>query len=126
MKRSRRQVLESSAALFAASALPAQTQQPQGSQTSPEIQNRLRELIGGYRMTQMVYVAAKLGVADHLKRGALSVKELAKLTFTHEDSLYRLLRTLAGSGVFAEEDGPVFRSLRWRTFCVRTYQVHSA
>jgi hypothetical protein len=39
-------------------------------------------------MTQMVYVAAKLGVADHLKRGSLSVKELAKLTSTHEDSLY--------------------------------------
>ena len=109
MKRSRRQVLESSAALLAGSALPAQTSQPHGSQTSPDIQNRLRELIGGYRMTQMLYVAAKLGVADHLKRGALSVKELAKLTSTHEDSLYRLLRTLAGSGVFAEEDGPAFR-----------------
>ena len=109
MKRSRRQVLEASAALLAASSMPAQTPQTQSAQTSPEIRSRLRELIEGYRMTQMVYVAAKLGIADHLKPGPLSVKELARLTSTHEDSLYRLLRTLAGLGVFAEEDGPAFR-----------------
>jgi hypothetical protein len=109
MKRSRRQVIEASAALLAASSMPAQTRQMQGAQTAPEVRTKLQELIGGYRMTQMVYVAAKLGIADHLKTGPLSVKELARLTTTHEDSLYRLLRTLAGLGVFAEEDGPAFR-----------------
>jgi hypothetical protein len=37
------------------------------------------------------------------------VKEIARLTSTHEDSLYRLLRTLAGMSVFEERDGPSFR-----------------
>jgi hypothetical protein len=109
MKRSRRQVLEASAALLAASSMPAQTRQTSGAQTPPEARTKLRQMIEGYRTTQMVYVAAKLSIADHLKAGPLSVKELAKLTSTHEDSLYRLLRTLAGLGVFAEEDGPAFR-----------------
>jgi hypothetical protein len=81
----------------------------EATQTPPETRARLRELIEGYRMTQMVHVAAKLRIADHLKSGPLTVKELARLTSTHEDSLYRLLRTLAGLGVFSEEDGPGFR-----------------
>jgi hypothetical protein len=74
-----------------------------------DAQTRLRELIDGYRATQMLYVVAKLGIADHLQQGPLTVKELAKRTSAHEDSLYRLLRTLAGLGVFAEEDGQQFR-----------------
>ena len=109
MKRSRRQVLGDSAALFAALSTRTQTGQAQDAQTPPETRARLRELIGGYRITQMVHVAAKLRIADHLKSGPLTVKELARLTSTHEDSLYRLLRTLAGLGVFSEEDGPSFR-----------------
>ena len=109
MKRSRRQVLGASAALFAAFSTRTEAGQAQSAETPPEIRARLRELIEGYRMTQMLHVAAKLRIADHLKSGPLTVKELARLTSTHEDSLYRLLRTLAGLGVFSEEDGPSFR-----------------
>lgn len=69
------------------------------------IQNMLR----GYQLTQLIYVAAKLGIADHLKNGPLSVSELATLTSSHKDSLYRLLRALAGMGVFAEDAGLRFR-----------------
>jgi hypothetical protein len=69
----------------------------------------MRTLLDGYRLTQMVHVAAKLGLADHLKDGPRTVEQLARLTKTHPDSLYRLLRTLAGRGVFAEEDGMRFR-----------------
>jgi hypothetical protein len=109
MNRSRRQVLKASAALLPVSPVPAQIRPTESTQTSAGIRIRLRELVEGYRITQMVHVAAKLDIADHLKRGPLPVKELARLTSTHEDSLYRLLRTLAGLGVFAEEDGPAFR-----------------
>jgi hypothetical protein len=84
----------------------AQAQMPE---RADDAQTRLLELIGGYRTTQMLHVAAKLRIADHLQQGPLSVKELARRTSTHEDSLYRLLRTLAGLGVFAEEDGQQFR-----------------
>jgi hypothetical protein len=37
------------------------------------------------------------------------VRDLALVTTTHEDALYRLLRTLASMGVFAEEEGRSFR-----------------
>jgi hypothetical protein len=66
-------------------------------------------MIAGFRVTQMLYVAAKLRIADHLKDGPLTVKELAKRTSAHEDSLYRLMRTLASVGVFTEEANSTFR-----------------
>jgi hypothetical protein len=57
----------------------------------------------GYWVSQCVYVAALLGIADLLKDGPRSPAELAKATGTHERSLYRLLRALASVGIFAED-----------------------
>jgi hypothetical protein len=59
-------------------------------------------------MTQAVYVAAKLGVADLLADGPRSVNELAAATAMHERSLYRVLRSLAGVGVFRETEPKIF------------------
>jgi O-methyltransferase len=53
-------------------------------------------------VTQALYVAARLGIADLLAAGPRTVAELAAETETHERSLYRVLRSLAGAGVFAE------------------------
>jgi hypothetical protein len=52
--------------------------------------------------SQAIYIIAKLRIADYLKDGAKSVKELAEWTETHPDSLYRILRMLASIGIFAE------------------------
>jgi O-methyltransferase domain/Dimerisation domain len=57
---------------------------------------------------QALYVAAKLGVADHLTEKPLPIHELAARTKTHERALYRILRSLAGVGIFAETDPKVF------------------
>ncbi len=66
----------------------------------------LLQLVTGYWVSQAIYVAAKLGIADLLKDGPKNDGELAKATGTHGRSLYRLLRALASVGVFAEaEDG---------------------
>ncbi len=73
---------------------------------SPPMQ--LNQLIAGYWNSQCVYVAAKLGIADLLGGGPLSVDELADKTNTHRPSLFRLLRALASLGVFAEEAGQRF------------------
>ena len=54
-------------------------------------------------LSHIVYVAAKLGVADHLAKGPLSADDLAKPTGTHAPSLYRLLRTLASLGIVTED-----------------------
>lgn len=63
---------------------------------------RLRELTCGYWISQCIAVAARLGVADLLKSGSKSVQDLAAATETQVRPLYRLLRALAGFGIFAE------------------------
>jgi hypothetical protein len=62
----------------------------------------LTNIAFGALMTQALYVAAKVGVADHLKDGAKTVGELAAATETSEDALYRILRSLASHGIFNE------------------------
>jgi hypothetical protein len=49
----------------------------------------------GYNVATCSYIAAKLGVFDHLKSGPKSAAELASLTQADEDNLYRILRGLA-------------------------------
>src|SRR3954453_13139753 len=63
----------------------------------------LTQLIDGYRITQMIYVAAKLGLADLLAPGPQSSAALAEQTGTHAPALYRLLRALSSLVVFREE-----------------------
>ncbi|HEX8139653.1 MAG TPA: methyltransferase [Pyrinomonadaceae bacterium] len=64
----------------------------------------LTQMAFGALMSQALYVAAKLGVADLLADGARSVAELAAATRTHERALYRVLRSLASAGVFEETE----------------------
>ncbi len=62
------------------------------------------QMATGNWVSQCIYAAAKLGIADLLKTGEKSCDELAMLTKSHAPSLYRLLRALAGMGVFAETE----------------------
>ena len=55
-----------------------------------------------YLSARALHVAADLGIADQLKYGPRSIADLASATGAHPPSLYRLLRTLAGHGIFAE------------------------
>ena len=64
----------------------------------------LRRLVNGYQAAQAIHVAASLGIADLLADGAKTSDELAAATETHAGALYRLLRALAGLGVFHEGD----------------------
>jgi hypothetical protein len=59
-------------------------------------------------VAQAIAVAAKLGLADLVEDGARSVDDLAAETATDAASLYRLLRALAGVGIFAEDDDARF------------------
>ncbi len=66
----------------------------------------LWQLISGSERIQLLYVAAKLGIADLLKDGPRGSDELAKSIGAHPRTLYRVLRALATLGVFTEnEDG---------------------
>ena len=60
-------------------------------------------LMGQY-VTVCVYVAAKLGIADLLRDGPKTIRELAVLTKTDERSLERVMRALASVLVFRRND----------------------
>jgi hypothetical protein len=66
-------------------------------------------MIFGFTLSRSIAVAAQMGVADLLKDGPRSAEELAQSLGVHARSLYRLLRALAGAGVFAEEADRRFR-----------------
>lgn len=70
-----------------------------GEFSAPEI---LRRMIMGYFLSQAIYVAAKLGIADLLVEGPRDVGVLAAATGTHPGSLFRVLRLLAGAGIFIQ------------------------
>ncbi len=68
----------------------------------------LLRMMTGYWVAQALYVACKLGIADLIKDGGSSCRELAEATGVHERSLYRLMRALASVGAFAEAEKGVF------------------
>jgi hypothetical protein len=65
-------------------------------------------MIHGFMISQAIYVAAKLGLADLLKEGPRTSDDLACATSMHAASLYRILRTLASLGVFTETGPNLF------------------
>lgn len=84
----------------------ARTVQSEVSAPPPEA--FLTQMAFGALMTQALYVVAKLGVADLLKKRPRTISELAAETGTHERSLYRVLRSLSSAGVFREVEPKVF------------------
>jgi hypothetical protein len=68
------------------------------------------QLATGFWASQALYVAAKLGMADFLADGPKPVEALAADAGLNAQALYRLLRTLAGVGVFAEDEQGHFRN----------------
>jgi hypothetical protein len=64
----------------------------------------LVEMLMAGRIQQAIYAAAVLGVADVLADGPMEVEEIARRTGAHAGALRRLLRALAGHGIFAEDD----------------------
>jgi hypothetical protein len=62
----------------------------------------LFQMATSYWLSQAIYVAAKLGVADLLKARPQSSVELAVATRCDSSSLFRVLRALSSAGVFAQ------------------------
>ena len=75
---------------------------PQPTESEAADAASLLRLIWGIHISRAVYAAAELGIADLLTKGPVSTGELARVTRTHEPSLYRVLRLLAALGVFDE------------------------
>src|ERR1700687_862354 len=66
-------------------------------------------LIMGRWVSHLIYVAAKLELADRLQDGPRTVEELATAMEVQAPALYRVLRALASVGVFAETKGKRFK-----------------
>lgn len=76
----------------------------------PSSLTQLYQLIVGYRTTQPIYVAAKLGIADLVAETPKTAHELAQATRAHAPSLRRLLLMLSSVGIFAEDTAGRFRT----------------
>jgi hypothetical protein len=65
--------------------------------------DRLLSMINGFQATQVVYVIAKLGLADYLSASPLTTAELATKTNADPRNLGRMLRLAALFGLVAEK-----------------------
>lgn len=65
---------------------------------------QMLDLINGYWISKMVNVVAELDVASHLSEGPCTVAELAAATGVKAERLGRVLRALAGVGVFCTDE----------------------
>jgi len=69
---------------------------------------QLADMLAGAWLAQALAVVAKLGVADLLSAGPKAPAEIAAATATQPAAMYRVLRALAGAGVFVEDDSGRF------------------
>ncbi|MBA2647841.1 MAG: methyltransferase, partial [Pyrinomonadaceae bacterium] len=70
--------------------------------------DQMLQMMSGFWISRGIYIAAKLGLADHLRDGAKTAAELAAATDAHADSLHRVMRMLATVGVFQQINGDRF------------------
>ncbi|CAM5240006.1 hydroxyneurosporene-O-methyltransferase [Streptomyces spiroverticillatus] len=87
----------------AASITPAGTLAAVSPRTAPAV--AMLRLLGGFQLSQALYVVARAGVCDRLADGPRPVAELAGATGLRPELLRRLVRTLAGEDVFAYDAG---------------------
>ena len=74
----------------------------------PDPRAALFRLINGFQVTQAIYAAAALGLADLLIARPRTAHDLALNTHTNPFALYRLMRALASIGVFRENENEMF------------------
>ena len=83
-----------------------------------ESREQLLALIRGFRVSQAIYVATRLGIPDRLAEGPRTIADLAEAAGAHATSLGRLLLYLASVGVLDKVGpdrfalGPVAAALR--------------
>lgn len=68
-------------------------------------------MASSYWISQAIYVAAKLGIADLLKDGPLKCSQIAAIVGTDVRSLFRLMRALSSLGIFAQTSNEYFALL---------------
>ncbi len=73
---------------------------------SSPVRDRLNELLWGYRVSQALFVAVQLGIAERLADGPRELRALARRSGVDPVALESLMRALASVGVFRQrQDG---------------------
>jgi hypothetical protein len=72
----------------------------------------LLEEASSFWKAKSIEVAAQLNIPDLLEKGSMSIEKLAELSQCNEEALYRMLRALAGDGIFKEIPGRRFKNTR--------------
>lgn len=70
--------------------------------------NLLPMFFDSFILSRAISVAAKLGIADLVTTDGKTADELAQASGVHAPSLYRVMRVLAGAGIFAEDEAGRF------------------
>ena len=76
-----------------------------GAQEAVPAAARLRDMIMGFRVTQLLHVAARLHLADRLAGAPQSAEQLATGIGANPHSLARIMRALTSIGILTETDG---------------------
>src|ERR1700722_576618 len=69
----------------------------------------LQKLLEGYRSTALLYLAAKLKIADLLMERPHNCHELSQILKAHAPTLHRVLQGLVAIGFCLEPDGGCFQ-----------------
>ncbi|MGB8953605.1 MAG: methyltransferase [Candidatus Aminicenantales bacterium] len=77
--------------------------------TQESLTDTLRQMAGGFSLTQVLYTAVKLGVADHLANGPKQAHELAQAVNASPQALYRFLRMMVVLNLLVQENEGGFR-----------------
>lgn len=72
------------------------------------VNDEMMKIILSKWISKSVHAAASLGIADILLDGEKNIGSLSEITDTNSDILYRLLRALAGVGIFKEKKDKIF------------------
>ncbi len=75
-------------------------------------QSVIMQLLSGQIISRCIGLAAELSISDLLNEKSKNVEELAQISQTNASALYRVLRTLAGFGIFEELPGRDFKNNR--------------
>lgn len=80
------------------------------SQSGPPPHVALMQLVQGLMFSKALQAVAELGIADLLADSARTSAELARATSTDPSALFRLLRALAGRGIFRQNESGLFEN----------------
>ncbi len=70
----------------------------------------LMQLVQGFMVAKSVQAVAELGIADLLADGPKTSEDLARATSTNPVALFRLLRAVAGLGIFRQNESGRFEN----------------